>query len=282
MQRDEADRSSVGDEVVDPVPDPLGIGVDAAHPDVGIEPVLEASIEAVQAGGSAAGGGDRPEVVVGREPSREVVPEERELAVVRRPGDGNDFHRVLRELPLLLRREIVDEQVLQIRTKVVRLCDVRDPPSVVRPGGLGDIELSLRELLRFLRPEVDLEDVLPQVVDEALLVEPEVHPADRADVVVILADVGEEQRMTAIGGPSRSLDPLLPPHEELGLAAVGRDHIEGVALVVLSDVPLRGEEDPPPVGRNLWRGVLAGGGELSRFVPVGGDDPQVSFVLVLV
>src|SRR5207244_5063948 len=129
------------------------------------------------------------------------------------------------------------------------------PATVMRPGRLRHVELPLRYLLRFLRFDVQFEDVLPEIVDEAFLVEPEIDPTDRPDVFVVLSHVREEQDAPTIRRPRVALDPFLPPQEETGLAAVGWEHVQGVPLVVLAHLPLRGEEDPLSVGRGLGRGV---------------------------
>ena len=269
----EMDRASFGDEMVDSVPDPLGVGVHASQPNVGIQAILEAPIKIVQASRRTARGADQPKVIVGCEASREVVSEERKLPVVGRPSDGGDLHVVLRELPLLLGGHLVDEEVLEIGASVVRLRDVRDLSPVVRPGRLRHIELTLRELLRLFRLEVDLKNVLADIVDEALVVEPEVDPANRPDVLLVLADIREEQPATTVGGPRHAFDSLFPPQEEAGLAAVCRDHVKGVSFVVFTDLPFRGEEDSLSVRGDLRGRIFPGGRELSRFAPGGRDDP---------
>src|SRR5437763_16899327 len=96
------DRASFGDEMVESVPDPLGVGVHASQPNVGIQAILEAPIKIVQASRRTARVDDQPKEIVGCEASREVVSEERKLPVVVRRSDGGDLHVVLRELPLLL------------------------------------------------------------------------------------------------------------------------------------------------------------------------------------
>src|SRR5439155_19663039 len=170
--------------------------------------ILEAPIKIVQASRRTARGASQPKVIVGCEASREVVSKERELTVVGRPGDGGNLQVVLRELPLLLGADIVQEEILEVRASVVRLRDVRDLSSVVGPGCLRHIELAFRELFHLFRFKVDQKDVLANVVNEALVVEPEVDPANRADVLLILADIREEQRTTTVGGPRRAFDPL--------------------------------------------------------------------------
>src|SRR5439155_3481031 len=110
--------------------------------------------------------------------ARELVPEERELPIVRRPDDRADFHIVFRQPPRLPGGDIEEEEVLKVRARIVRLRDVGDPATVMRPGRLRHIELPLRDLRRLLRLDVQFEDVLPKIVDEAFLVEPEVDPTD--------------------------------------------------------------------------------------------------------
>src|SRR5439155_18903363 len=124
VQGRQMDRASFGDEMVDSVPDPLGVGVHASQPNVGIQAILEAPIKIVQASRRTARGANQPKVIVGCEASREVVSEERELTVVGRPGDGGNLQVVLRELPLLLGADIVQEEILEVRASVVRLRDV--------------------------------------------------------------------------------------------------------------------------------------------------------------
>src|SRR5438309_2687624 len=275
-------RTALGDEEIDPAAYPFRVRTDTTHADVRIEAVRKVSIQRVEASGCIRPRLlDRPQVDVGGEAAREFVPEERDLSIVRRPDDRADFHIVLRQPLHLPGGDVEDEEVLKIWASVVRLRDVGDPATVVRPSGLRDVESPLRDLLRLLRFDVQFEDMLPKIVDEAFLVEPEVDPTDRPDVFVVLSHVREEEDPSTIRRPRVALDPFLPPQEETGLAAVGREHVQGVPLVVLAHLPLRGEEDPLSVGRDLGRGVFPRGRHLNCLPAVQGDSPQIPLVLVL-
>src|SRR5438046_8733954 len=104
------DRASFGDEMVDSVPDPLGVGVHASQPNIGIQAILEAPIKIVQASRRTARGADQPKVIVGCEASREVVSEERKLPVVGRQSEGGDLHGVVCEVALVLGGDILDTE----------------------------------------------------------------------------------------------------------------------------------------------------------------------------
>ncbi len=200
---------------VDVVADPLRIRAHATHPDVAVQRVREIPIHRVEALRRAALRVDDPEVFVRGESARKVVPAKDEAPVVGGPGDACDLHRVVRQLGRFPGGHLDDEHVLEVGPQILRLRDVRDALPVVRPRSLRDVDLTFRHLLHRFRREVQEEDVLAEIVDEALVVEPEVDAANRADVLIVLAHVRQEEHTLAVRRPCGTFDPLLTAEHEL-------------------------------------------------------------------
>ena len=222
---------------VDSVANPLRFGIHPAHPDVAVQTVAEVAVERVEALRLPAGSLDGPQVHVRGEAAREIIAQEHEAPVVGRPCHGGDFHVVLRQLRRFSRGCIDEKQVLDVGPEVLRLSDIRNATAVVGPCRLRHIDLALGNLPDRVGLEIQDEHMFPEIVYEPLIVEPEVDPADRPDILFVLADVRQEQDTPTVGRPCVAFDALLAPKEESGFTAIQRDQIERVALVILPDVP---------------------------------------------